>query len=112
MWWWIWWRRCGGGGVVVEMWCREEVSWVCFEMGEKRRGLQRCADMSSSLRRDEVRQTFLVRSSPGKQTSCRPQTSARRRHKWPEVLLAKKQTPPKTYINKNTYKRKQKRRKK
>ncbi|MFS7937637.1 hypothetical protein Hanom_Chr05g00429941 [Helianthus anomalus] len=72
------------------MWCREEVSWVCFEMGEKRRGLQRCADMSSSLHGEEVRQTFLVRSSSGKQTSCRPQISARRRHKWPEVLLAKK----------------------
>ncbi|KAJ0860581.1 hypothetical protein HanRHA438_Chr13g0625211 [Helianthus annuus] len=49
---------------------------------------------------EEVSQTFFNERSARKQTSCnikRLRASARRRHKWPEVPLAKKQTPPNSF---------------
>ncbi|KAJ0845913.1 hypothetical protein HanRHA438_Chr15g0719001 [Helianthus annuus] len=96
---WRWWRSrgVGGGGgggveVVAEQWCRrwrwcqEEVN-VC----EEKTWVHVCSKKRS-------RRPFLMKGlRENKQAADikRLRASASRRHKWPEVLLAKKQTAPK-----------------
>ncbi|MFS8015054.1 hypothetical protein Hanom_Chr15g01351861 [Helianthus anomalus] len=96
---WRWWRSGGGGGAVVSevevvaeqrcrrcRWCQEEVN-VC----EEKTWVHVCSKKRS-------RRPFLMKGlRENKQTADikRLRASASRRHKWPEVLLTKKQTEPK-----------------
>ncbi|MFS8020009.1 hypothetical protein Hanom_Chr15g01410531 [Helianthus anomalus] len=82
MWWWRWrwWRGCGGGGGEEGL-CGEEVD-VC---------VAQTWDNVCLVKKS--RRPFLMkglRENKQAATSKRLRASARRRHKWPEVLLAKK----------------------
>ncbi|KAJ0454414.1 hypothetical protein HanPSC8_Chr15g0653111 [Helianthus annuus] len=80
MWWWRWWQGCGGRDVVVEV-VEEEVkkTWnhVCVVKRSRRPFLMKGPRENKQAADSKPLRAF-----------------ARRRHKWPEVLLAKKQTPP------------------
>ncbi|MFS7937493.1 hypothetical protein Hanom_Chr05g00428201 [Helianthus anomalus] len=82
---WRWWQGCGGGG-------------------GGRRGLPRRVSKKTWNHVCVVKRSrgpFLMKGlRENKQAAdSKPlRASARRRHKWPEVLLAKKQTPPKCLI--------------
>ncbi|MFS7933210.1 hypothetical protein Hanom_Chr04g00377031 [Helianthus anomalus] len=80
-----WWRSGGG----------RQRRW-CLEGEEEKVGRceQTLEDMGQCLCQEEISQAFFNERSARKQTRCNTQTSALRKHKWPEVLLAKKQTPP------------------
>ncbi|MFS7959471.1 hypothetical protein Hanom_Chr08g00691471 [Helianthus anomalus] len=88
MWWWRWWRRWWQD-VGVEVWkkSQEEVCVCVVKTWE-----HVCVVKRS-------RRPFLMkglRENKQSAASKRLPASARRRHKWPEVLLAKKQTEPKS----------------
>ncbi|MFS7910621.1 hypothetical protein Hanom_Chr02g00108401 [Helianthus anomalus] len=81
MWWRRWWQGCSGGG--------------CGRRGLPKRGSKKTWNHVCVVKRS--RRPFLMKGlRENKQAAdSKPLcASARRRHKWPKVLLAKKQTPP------------------
>ncbi|KAJ0584579.1 hypothetical protein HanRHA438_Chr05g0224051 [Helianthus annuus] len=90
MWWWRWRQGCGGGGggrdVGVEVWKKRSVP----RRGSKKTWVNVCVVKRS--RRPFLMKGLLENKQAADSKPLR--ASARRRHKWPEVLLAKKQTPP------------------
>ncbi|MFS7962907.1 hypothetical protein Hanom_Chr08g00731991 [Helianthus anomalus] len=82
MWWWRWWQDVG-----VEVWKKsQEEVYVC---------VVKTWEHVCVVKRS--RRPFLMkglRENKQSAASKRLPASERRRHKWPEVLLAKKQTEP------------------
>ncbi|MFS7994061.1 hypothetical protein Hanom_Chr12g01101441 [Helianthus anomalus] len=85
MWWWRWWQDVG-----VEVWKKsQEEACVC---------VVKTWEHVWVVKRS--RRPFLMkglRENKQSAASKRLPASARRRHKWPEVLLTKKQTEPKCF---------------